>query len=240
MTEWIDTHPVVDVPLAEYQRLLGYPRGHEMNGRPQELAEWALAWYAANGHPWSYAREAKPAQSSLTDGESVAIEGVVFESSGLRRHFARFAAEGAVLAAFSAGPDLEHEANRLWRDEKPDEYYFLEVLGAAVVERLAAMTGARLCAWAERNAAAVLPHYSPGYPDWDIAQQPRLLALLRGGATLPGPLEALASGALRPKKSLLAVFGLTRHADVRPLTDVLTCQSCSLASCQYRRRPATS
>ena len=30
---------------------------------------------------------------------------------------------------------------------------------------------------------AVLPHYSPGYPEWDIAEQPPLLELIdsRGG-----------------------------------------------------------
>ena len=35
------------------------------------------------------------------------------------------------------------------------------------------MTGARLCAWADGQRLAVLPHYSPGYPEWDIAEQPR-------------------------------------------------------------------
>ena len=29
---------------------------------------------------------------------------------------------------------------------------------------------------------AVLPHYSPGYPEWDIGQQPRLLDLIRRAA----------------------------------------------------------
>ena len=38
------------------------------------------------------------------------------------------------------------------------------------------MTGARLCAWADAERVAVLPHYSPGYPDWDIDEQPRLLS----------------------------------------------------------------
>ena len=49
-------------------------------------------------------------------------------------------------------------------------------------------------------------------------------------------MEALESGALRPKKSLLAVFGLTRKTEgVRRLTEVAGCESCSLAACQYRR-----
>ena len=231
--EWIDTHPEVEVEPAGYQRLLGYPRGVVLEGRSWELADWAREWYAEYGHPWIYAREAG---SVVMDGATVDIEGVRFHSGALVRRFEQ-AADGAVLAAVSAGPEIEREAQRLWREEKPDEYYFLEVLGSAVVERLTAMAGARLCAWAESRDMAVLPHYSPGYPAWDVAEQTRLLGLLKGTGNLPGTLEALGSGALRPEKSLLAVFGLTRHTvGVRRLTGLVACENYSLAACPYRRK----
>jgi hypothetical protein len=52
------------------------------------------------------------------------------------------------------------------------------------------------------------------------------------------PLDVFDTGMLRPKKSLLAVFGVTRHAErVRPLTALSPCESCSFAPCQYRRAP---
>ena len=87
---------------------------------------------------------------------------------------------------------------------------------------------------------AVLPHYSPGYPEWDIAEQPRLLELMQRTRKQPFPahVDVLDSGMLRPKKSLLAVFGLTRHTDrLRRLTDLVPCENCSFAPCQYRRAP---
>ena len=146
MTEWIETHPAVKVQAAEYQRLLGYPPGYVMEGRALELAGWAMEWYAEHGRPWIYAREA---DSVGTGGASVNIEGVRFHSGVLRRRFEQAAAHGAVLAAVGAGAEAEEEAQRLWREEKPDEYYFLEVLGSAVVEHLTTMTGASLCAWAD-------------------------------------------------------------------------------------------
>jgi hypothetical protein len=102
------------------------------------------------------------------------------------------------------------------------------------------MKGAELCAWAESLGEAILPHYSPGYPDWDVAQQPLLLNLIRqnGRQRLPADLEVLDSGMLRPKKSLLAVFGLTRHRDrVTRLTELNPCENCSFLPCQYRRAP---
>jgi hypothetical protein len=233
MTEWIESHPEVKVQTTEYQRLLGYPPGHELGGRAKDLAEWARGWYAEHGRPWIYAREAG---SVGTSGTSVIVEGARFHSGVLRRRFEQAAVATAVLAAVSAGPEIELEAQKLWREEKPDEYYFLEVLGSAVVEQLTAMTGAHLCAWADGQGMAVLPHYSPGYPGWDVAEQSQLLELFQGGETLAANLEALESGALRPKKSLLAVFGLTRRTEgVRRLTEMVACDSCSLPACEFRR-----
>ncbi|MGB9456127.1 MAG: hypothetical protein WCB12_08800 [Bryobacteraceae bacterium] len=233
--ELADAFPEVDVLEPEYHRLLGYPRGAALSERAQELAGWARAWYRANGQPWVYAREAGELELA---GGIVRLDGAPFHSRRLLALLEQAAAGGAVLVAASAGGALEVEAQRLWRQEKPDEYFFLEVFGSAVVERLVTMAGARLCGWAETRGMAVLPHDSPGYPDWDIGEQARLLDLLRQGGRqrLPGELETLESGALRPKKSQLAVFGLTRHTErVRPLTELSPCENCSYMPCQFRR-----
>jgi len=230
-----ETTPCVDVDNAEYVRLLGYPPDTVLADRAQELAAEARAWYAAHGRPWVYAREAT---SLHVDDDGVVVDGVRFGSTRLRTTLASADAHGAVLVAVSAGIELETETQARWVAEKPDEYFFLEVYGSAVVEHLITMTGARLCAWADGERAAVLPHYSPGYPDWNIDEQPRLLELIRREVPLDVPIEVLESGMLRPKKSLLAVFGLTHHLDrVRRLTDLSPCENCSYGPCQYRRAP---
>jgi hypothetical protein len=235
MIELADTAPKADVQPVEYNRLLGYPPGWVLEGRAQELAEMAASWFAKNGRPWVYARQA---ESLHTANGSIQLDGISFTSSRLQSTLQRAEAHSAIMVAASAGPELECEAQRLWQEEKPDEYFFLEMYGSAVVERLVTMTGARLCSWAEQQEMAVLPHYSPGYPEWDIGEQSRLLGLMTqaGRKSLPSPLEALSSGALRPKKSLLAVFGLTHHTvRVRPLTGLVPCENCSFTPCQYRR-----
>jgi hypothetical protein len=235
MTELVDRSPAVDVEPAEYIRLLGYPRGWVLEGRARELADWARAWYTENGRPWAYARAA---DSFEIGSASIRIEGVEFASERLRTTLQKADAHSLILAAVSAGAEVEEEARRLWDDERPDEYFFLEVFGSAVVENLVMATGARLCAWAESQQMAVLPHYSPGYPEWDISEQPRFLELLSGRQTFSGSMEALKSGALRPKKSLLAAFGVTRQTErLRRLTELVPCENCSLARCQYRRAP---
>jgi hypothetical protein len=145
-----------------------------------------------------------------------------------------------ILVAVGAGIEAEEESRRRWHEEKPDEYFFLEMYASAVVEHLTTAAGARLCDWAERNGMAVLPHYSPGYPDWDVAEQPRLLELMKRTRNehFPSPVEAFDSGMLQPKKTQLAVFGLTRHTErLQPLTRLVPCESCSFGPCQYRRAP---
>jgi hypothetical protein len=236
MIELVDNTPEVNVPPAEYARLLGFPRGHVLEGRALELAQWARQWYAEHGQPWMYARGTECV--SLSDG-AVTIEGERFASAPLANMLEQAESNGVVVAAVSAGAELEQAAAEAWSAERPDEYFFLEAYGSAVAEHLVTLAGAQLCAWADGERMAVLPHASPGYPQWDVAEQPRLLALItqRHPKGLQGQLDALDSGMLRPKKSLLAVFGLTRQTErVRRLTELSPCESCSFAKCGYRRR----
>ena len=232
MIEFIETAPQVDVDPAEYRRLLGYPRDHEIGERAQELIDGARDWYHRHGRPWFYAQQID--QVGVHDSR-ICLDGASFTSQRLASILRQAEAHSAFVVAVSAGLEAEEEARQLWLAEKPDEYFFLETFASAVVEQLIVNAGGRLCAWAEDDAMAVLPHYSPGYSQWDIGEQSDLLSVVsRSG--LPGPLETLSSGALRPKKSQLAVFGLTRQVErAHKLFDLIPCQTCSLKNCQYRR-----
>jgi hypothetical protein len=85
---------------------------------------------------------------------------------------------------------------------------------------------------------AILPHYSPGYSGWDIADQIKLWNLIRKNNSrgFPGELDVMETGMLRPKKSLLAVFGVTRDLEkARRFAKLIPCENCSLSGCEYRR-----
>lgn len=237
MIELLDRQPETNVQETEYKRLLGYPRHHVFADRSRELADWARNWYAENGKPWIYARQTE--RLDISNGR-LGIDGVVFSSARLHEQLLKAQAHTAILVAVSAGGECEEKARQLWLEEKPDEYFFLEMYGSAVVEHLISTAGARLCAWAEPQSMAVLPHYSPGYPEWDISDQRKLLNLIRQ-ENFTEEIHALDTGMLRPKKSLLAVFGITRHVHrVRNLRELTPCESCSMQSCQYRRAHYTN
>jgi hypothetical protein len=237
MFSFTEIQPRLNVLEAEYLRLLGFPPGHQLNDRSRQLVEWARQWYAENGRPWIFSRSA----DGLEMGEEkIFLSGAEFSSERLFAQFRAAKAHDAMLVAVSAGPECEAKARECWQEGKPDEYFFLEMYGSAVVEFLVTHAAGRVCAWAEQNGMAVLPHYSPGYTGWPVSDQPKLWEVIRGeGASLfPAELEVMESGMLRPKKSLLTVFGLTRHPEkVLPGSKLVPCENCSLPNCQYRRAP---
>jgi hypothetical protein len=232
--ELLDTQPREVVSEVEYRRLLGYPAGYEPGERAVELSNWARRWYEENGRPWVYLRRV---QLQIGAG-SLTIDGVPFQSEQLRRHLEQAGAEQGFLVAVSAGRACEEQARELWQAAKPDEYFFLEVFGSAVVERLVSSLSGRICELAEHDALMAIPHYSPGYTGWDIGEQQKMFALITGAMSrpLPEPLEVLTSGMLKPKKSLLALVGLSRRTQDRA-GQTTPCGSCSFSPCQYRRQP---
>jgi hypothetical protein len=237
MLEFLDPRPQVAVAESEYARLLGFPRNHKLDGRVRELADRSRDWYATHGRPWVYARETDEFE---LEARSLRINGLSFASERLHGQLNAAQAHTGILVLVSAGNECEEQARRFWQEQKPDEYFFLEIFGSAVVEHLVTATGARICAWAEQNGMAALPHYSPGYSGWDVSDQTRLFRLIThaNGRTFPSPIQVLETGMLQPKKSLLALFGITRHVDrVRTLKGLVPCGNCSFSPCQYRRAP---
>ncbi len=237
MNELIDIQPDINVIESEYKRLLGYPSGYELEDRARELADWARQWFNENGKPWVYAVQLDRLDTSK---ENLRIGNIELSSKRLRNQFAEAETDSAMLAVVSAGKECEEKAHQLWLEGKPDEYFFLEVYGSAIVEHLVATTGFRFCDWAEKNNLMVLPHYSPGYPGWKVEDQEKILELIKQNKThnLPGEIYLFESGMLKPKKSMLALFGITKNVSkARNLKDLIPCDSCSLANCQYRRVP---
>jgi hypothetical protein len=237
MFQLTENKPPVDVQESEYLRLLGYPKNHVPAGRPGELASAARRWFSENGRPWIYAREIGALE--LRD-EKLRLAGIEFSSRQLHDSIAGAQAHSIVLVAVSAGKECEEYARQLWSEAKPDEYFFMEMFGSAVVEQLVAVASGRICGWADANAMVALPHYSPGYSGWDIADQVTLWNLFRQNQSggFPGELDVLETGMLRPKKSLLAVVGVTRNLEkARRFAKLIPCENCSLPGCQYRRAP---
>jgi hypothetical protein len=223
-----------EVAPAEYARLLGLPRGRPLEGLILERAEAARAWYAERGRPFAAARRVGLAR--LTGDGIVLEEGGELTCGVLARRLRDGAAHALLALAVSAGVEVDAEAGRLWAEGKPDEAYFLERFGTAVVERLVFHSALALCRAAEARQETLLPHLSPGCGSWDLGDQPKLMRLVFGGAAdAMGRMEMLPTGALRPKNALLAALGVT-HRRVAP-SPADACRACDLPGCGFRRAP---
>src|SRR5450759_3420134 len=237
INELMNIAPAINVLESEYKRLLGYPSDYILQEQVRDLMDATIRWYAENGKPWIYARQA--AKLEMSDGR-LRVDEIEFISERIHDQLIDAQAQSIAMVAVSAGKSLEEKARQLWEEEIPDEYFFMEVYGSAVVEHLITTAGARLCEWGDQQRMAVLPHYSPGYPGWDISDQDSLLRLIRQKKKydFPEEIHVLESGMLQPKKSLLALFGITPHLErVQRLTTLIPCENCSMPSCQYRRVP---
>jgi hypothetical protein len=79
-----------------------------------------------------------------------------------------------------------------------------------------------------------LTRYSPGYGDWDITDQPHILALAGGEAI---DVSVTPSCMLIPRKSVTAIIGLAPGTD-RPAPPNCAsggCKTCSQINCLARK-----
>ena len=227
----VDFHPVVQP--AEFKRLLRVPADYDLEGPLAASAGWVQSWFAENARPWVCARLVESCEP-LDAG--VRLDRQMLHSSELARRFRH--AHTAIVVAASAGAEAEAEAAVRWAEDEPERYYFMESYASAIVEALLGEARARLCAWADGRGGVLLPHYSPGYHGWSVAEQAAVFGLLAPGGELPGPLEVMESGMLRPKKSQLAVFAVASATDAPgEAADLVPCKYCPHRQCDFRREP---
>lgn len=235
MLEFLDISPDITVHESEFKRLLGYPGNYVVSERVQDLMDETRRWYNENGSPWIYARHI---ESCALHGEQFLLDNKSFTSKRVAAQMRDAAADSVAVVVVSAGKNCEGRARQLWREEKPDEYFFMEVYGSAVVEHLIAQAAEKICSWADTNGMAALPRYSPGYPEWGITDQQALYDVIVQNKKhdFPEVLHVMHTGMLNPKKSLLTIFGLTKQREkVQGTTHLIPCANCSLGQCHYRR-----
>jgi hypothetical protein len=163
------------------------------------------------------------------------LEGRALElAEGARAWFAEFGrawvvaqeAENTVMVVASAGPEVVAASKQLWREDKPDEAFFLHAFGAAVVERIFGGARARVREIAQARGLAVKPGYS---------RIPDARTLLRE-LSLPCPMEILDSGMLRPELSQLGALKLIPMAEgTAAPAGYAPCGTCGFTPCQFRR-----
>ena len=141
---------------------------------------------------------------AIDRGRSVRLgEDAVFHTRLLARMLAR-CAEAYVLV-LTLGEGLEQEADALFRARLGLEGLLLDTAGWAALELLVRQVRRRLREAAREPGMTVTHRLAPGYGDWPVDDQPRLLELF---GDVPLPVCVNDAACLCPRKSISAVFGI--------------------------------
>ncbi len=128
----------------------------------------------------------------------------------------------------TAGKTISDKCTQLLQGENPVLGYVYDVMGSAIAEASGDRIQQILKQDAEKETYRITNRYSPGYCNWNVADQHKLFSLFQNitcGVTLTP------SALMQPVKSISGVIGIGHEVTYREYP----CTLCSSKQCVYRR-----
>jgi len=224
---------LADLPLAidpdEVLRFQGYKKGVDTpSADVRALFEAALAEGTRLMAPRAVVRWL-PVEHREADALDVA---------GVRLTIPRIAERWGVVDHVAAtvctiGDALERRVGELWDARELPLASMLDSVGSGAVESLAEYVNDVLCQQGLAAGVRVTNRISPGYGDWDVAEQEALFRLCPG---TPAGVSLNEACFMTPGKSISLLAGAGRAARVDHYFS--QCARCWMRDCAYRRAPA--
>lgn len=224
---------LTDVPLAidpdEILRFQGYKKGIDVPGADvRVLFDEALALGRRLMTPRAAIRWVPVVRQ---DRDTLEAGGVTLAIGDVDRNWGRVEHVAAVVCTI--GDALEHRVAALWEARELPLAMMLDSVGSGAVESLAEYANDLLCQEGLALGLKVTNRISPGYARWDVAEQPRLLALCPPGVVDVSVNEACF---MTPAKTITLLVGAGPEARVDHYFS--QCARCWMRDCAYRRMPA--
>jgi hypothetical protein len=141
--------------------------------------------------------------------------------------------EHVAAAVCTIGAALERRVEVLWEARELPLAAMLDSVGSGAVESLAEYVNDVLCQQGLAAGLRVTNRISPGYADWDVAEQRALFRLCPGDAA---GVTLNAACVMTPGKSISLLAGAGARARVDHYFS--QCARCWMRDCAYRRVPA--
>ena len=223
---------LADLPLAidpdEVLRFQGYKRGRDVPGADvRALFDVALAEGRRLMAPRAVIRWMPVTR--VTD-DALDVDGATLHIPRIGRLWGEV--DHAAVALCTIGEALEQRVTELWDARELPLASMLDSVGSGAVESLAEYVNDVLCQHG-LPSLRVTNRISPGYADWDVAEQRALFALCPG---TPIGLALNAACVMTPGKSISLLVGAGRAANVDHYFS--QCARCWMVGCAYRRAPA--
>jgi len=155
----------------------------------------------------------------LSDGQTFACGKII--GAGLKQ------STSVALCVATLGGRMDAWSRGYFARGDPVAGFVADTIGSVAVDAVANWLAAEIQTRAEANGDAVTNHYSPGYCDWNVAEQQHLFALLPPGFC---GVRLTPSSLMVPIKSISGVIGL--GPAVRKLD--YECNICTVEECIYR------
>ncbi len=200
----------VDVTREDVHRYLGYRRGSRRSAKADAHLDGMWEGALTLLHPRGAYR--------VVDGARAAAAGM--PAPGRR----------VGVAVCTIGPELEGVSSQCVARGRLLDALLLDAVGSAAADAVADSLNLALCTVADEGGWYATPRVSPGYGEWDVACQRRLLALLPAARL---GISLTAGQMMVPRKSVsFAVSFVERPPDGHHPGSA--CERCGLERCRHR------
>lgn len=138
-------------------------------------------------------------------------------------------AEMAAVFVCTAGPDVIEWSKKFMSDGDLMKGYVVDVAGSEIVERAMDKIQMALEEDMKEKGFGITDRYSPGYCDWNVAEQKKLFSLLPENYC---GISLSESSLMYPIKSVSGIIGIGKNAERKGYT----CDFCNMRDCVYRKR----
>ncbi len=128
----------------------------------------------------------------------------------------------------TAGKTLSDQSEKLLKGENPVLGYMYDVMGSAIADAAGDRMQGILKQDVEKEGLCITNRYSPGYCQWNVADQHKLFSLFH---QFPSGVRLTPSALMQPVKSISGLIGIGHHVKFREYQ----CTLCSSEQCVYRR-----
>jgi hypothetical protein len=137
-------------------------------------------------------------------------------------------AESIAVFLCTAGPEIGIKSRNAMKDGDLLTGYVYDVIGSEIVEAAADIMQNELELVQTAGGKKITNRYSPGYCNWDVAEQHKLFRLMPDNYC---GIIINSSALMNPEKSVSGFIGIGEHVRHNPYT----CSLCEMKDCIYRR-----
>jgi hypothetical protein len=160
--------------------------------------------------------------------KSIVVQGVEFHTHSIvTKHLEKSTA--VALFACTAGNEISRWAATFNDMGQSIHAYIVDSIGSIAAEKAMDVVQARLEYEMKQSGLCITNRYSPGYCNWDTAEQKKLFSLLPAGFC---GITLSDSMLMKPIKSISGIIGIGKDVTYRRYT----CNYCKDKHCLYRNK----